>query len=165
MSARLTLDDVMPAAHEMLELAARRAPAGEMAGPAERLTDGTREGKAQANLLLAQAFAEILDAERPAEWRTSEGVPDVPALVEACDDRRYVSAKADEGEELDPADAKARLAAHGRAVDLAMLYLRYWHLRPEQLEGFVADARRMTPLMVDHVWGALWIACTAVRAL
>lgn len=60
--------------------------------------------------------------------------------------------------DLGLADAKACLAKQGRAIDLAVLYLRYRHLLPEQLDAFVADARPMTPLMVNHVWG-----CTAAR--
>ncbi|MGC4985734.1 hypothetical protein ACLQ18_34710 [Streptomyces sp. DT193] len=87
------------------------------------------------NLLLAEAFAGILDAECVAIWRTPEGVPDVQALEEIAHEpgeaQRYVAMKADDGEETSLADAKARIAKHSSVTDLAALYLRYRHLRPE----------------------------------
>ncbi|MFI0967552.1 helix-turn-helix domain-containing protein [Streptomyces sp. NPDC021080] len=108
----------------------------------ERLTDGTREGKAHANLLLAQAFAQILDTECPAEWRTGEGVPDAQALVEILqepgDDRRYVTVTAAEAEDLDLADAKAHLATlDGRSATTT------WWLR----DLFVQRYPKITPAM------------------
>ncbi len=68
-------------------------------------------------------------------------------------------------EEISLADAKARIAKHSSATDLAALYLRYRHLRPEELDAFIDDARKLTPLMVDHVWGVLWVACATVRTM
>ncbi|MFF3420829.1 hypothetical protein ACFYW9_40225 [Streptomyces sp. NPDC002698] len=121
------------------------------------------------NLLLTEAFAGILDAECVAIWRTPEGVPDVQALEEIAHEpgeaQRYVAMKADDGEEISLADAKARIAKHSSATDLAALYLRYRHLRPEELDAFIDDARKVTPLMVDHVWGVLWVACATVRTM
>ncbi|WP_392957410.1 hypothetical protein [Streptomyces sp. LN245] len=53
------------------------------------------------NLLLAEAFAGILDAECVAIWRTPEGVPDVQTLEEIAHEpggaQRYVAMKADDG--------------------------------------------------------------------
>ncbi|MFF4902548.1 hypothetical protein [Streptomyces sp. NPDC001068] len=166
---RPTLDDVLSAAREMLVMAARDATGEELAAPMVRLGGGTREGQAHVNLLLAEAFAGLLDEDCPTTWRTLEGVPDVQALYEIAHDpreaHRYVALKAADGEELSLADAKARIARHSSAVDLAMVYLRVRHLDPEQLPVFVDDARRETPLMVDQVWGALWVACSTVRAM
>ncbi|MFI5990370.1 hypothetical protein ACIBAC_00750 [Streptomyces sp. NPDC051362] len=166
---RPTLDDVLPAARQMLVMAARDATGEELAAPMVRLGGGTREGQAHLNLLLAEAFAGLLDEDCPDTWRTPEGVPDVQALHEIAHDpaeaHRYVALKADDGEELSLADAKARIARHSSAVDLAALYLRVRHLEAERLHAFVDDARKRTPLMVDQVWGALWVACSTVRTM
>ncbi|MFE4824772.1 hypothetical protein ACFRFU_52280 [Streptomyces sp. NPDC056704] len=73
--------------------------------------------------------------------------------------------KAADGQEISLAEAKARIARHSSATDLTTTYLRYRHLHPEQLAAFVDDASKQTPLMVDRVWGARWVACATVRAM
>ncbi|MFG2425102.1 hypothetical protein ACGFWD_39590 [Streptomyces sp. NPDC048448] len=169
MASRPTLDDVQASARAMLVMAARDATGEEMAAVLVRLGGGTREGQAHVNLLLAEVFAGILDDECPVIWRNTEGVPDVRALAEIAHDpgeaHRYVALKVADGQELSLADAKARIARRSSATDLAMLYLRYRHLHSEQLAAFIDDARKQTPLMVDHVWGVLWVACATVRAM
>ena len=169
MASRPTLDDIRAAAREMLVMAARDATGEEMAAVLVRLGGSTREGQAHANLLLAEVFAGILGDECPVIWRNTEGVPDVRALAEIAHDpaeaHRYVALKAADGQEISLAEAKARIARHSSATDLTMTYLRYRHLHPEQLAAFIDDARKQTPLMVDRVWGALWVACATVRAM
>ncbi|MGW3633460.1 hypothetical protein ACWD7F_25445 [Streptomyces sp. NPDC005122] len=96
-------------------------------------------------------------------------MPDVRALAQIAHDpgeaHRYVALEAADGQELSLAEAKARIARRSSATDLSMLYLRYRHLDPEQLAAFIDDARKQTPVMADHVWGSLWVACATVRAM
>lgn len=169
MAGRPTLADVTVAAREMLVMAARDATGEEMATVLVRLGGGTREGQAHVNLLLAEVFAGILEAECPLIWRNTEGVPDVCALAAIAQDpgeaHPFVALKAADGKEISLADAKARIARHSSTTDLAMLYLRRRHLHPELLAAFLDDARKQSPRTVDHLWGALWVACATVRAM
>ncbi|MEU2585279.1 hypothetical protein ABZ612_20425 [Streptomyces avermitilis] len=169
MVRRPTMDEVRPVADLFLAASADQVP-GERAVKAARLLGGgTREGQTHVNLLLARIFAEILEAECPAEWRTMWGVPNVVKLIGMGDENnleeRYVAAKAGKGLPVAHADAKARIAAAENAAVLAQQYLKVLMKAPDEIAEFTAAAEDATGLMIDHVWGALWMACAKAREL
>ncbi|MFF4276191.1 hypothetical protein [Streptomyces sp. NPDC001536] len=169
MVRRPTLDEVVPVAHALLAASADEQPPAQAVASARRLGGGTREGQTHVNLLLAQVFADILDKECSPEWRTLWGVPDVVRLTAVEDEQKFMEnyprEKAARGQRVATADAKARLATAANAAILAQRFLRVRRETPEKLGEFTAFAEGATGLMVDHVWGALWIACAKVREL
>jgi hypothetical protein len=169
MARRPTMDDVLPVAQALLAASANDMPADDAVALALRLGGGTREGQTHVNLLLARTFAEILEEECPVQWRTLWGVPDVVRLAAIEDEQeaigRYTREKAAQGQRVVTADAKARLAAAAEAAVLAQRFLQVRRESPGRLREFTAVAEGATGLMVDHVWGALWMACAKVREL
>ncbi|MFI1734914.1 hypothetical protein ACH40E_38025 [Streptomyces acidicola] len=89
MPSRPSLTDVRLVAEGILAADGHTNPAM-LAVPALRMGGGTREGQAQVNLLLATAFADILERECPTDWRTPLGIPDMARLT-AVDDERQVA--------------------------------------------------------------------------
>ena len=168
MGRRPTMDEVRPVADAFLAASGDEAPGDEAVKAALYLGGGTREGQTHVNLMLAHIFADILEAECPARWRTMWGVPDVVTLIAFADEpdlvARYTRVKAGQGRQVAAADAKARIAAAENAAVLAEKFLKVRQQAPERLGVFTA-AEGATGLMVDHVWGALWMACAKVREL
>lgn len=136
---------------------------------ARRLGGGTREGQTHVNLLLADTFAEILERECPTDWRTLTGLPDVVRLAAIDDDHKtaqgYVRETRRRARPAGYADGRAAVATAMNATVLAQQYLGVRRQSPAQLQRFVEEAECATQLMVDRVWGALWIACRKARLL
>jgi hypothetical protein len=171
MVRRPTMAEVLPVAQALVTASAQddTEEADRQIAVARVLGGGTREGQTHVNLLLAHALADILDEECPAEWRTILGVPNVVKL-NAIDEQqdliaRYARRKAAQGKPVTIADAKARVATADNVAVLAQQFLKVRKTTPERLREFTAAAEGATGLMVDHVWGALWMACGKVREL
>ncbi|MFE4574601.1 hypothetical protein [Streptomyces chartreusis] len=164
---RPTIDEVRPVADALLAASADEASPKDAVAFARRLGGGTREGQAQVNLMLAHIFAEVLDRECPTQWRTLWGVPDVAKINALAEEHdlvaQYTREKADTGRPVSTADAKARLANAADADVLAQQFLQVRRQKPERLGEFTAAAEGATGIMVDLVWGALWIACGKIR--
>ncbi|TLS46153.1 hypothetical protein FE633_11500 [Streptomyces montanus] len=164
---RPTMDEVRPVADAFLTASADEASPEDAVALALRLGGGTREGQAHVNLMLVHLFADILERECPTQWRTLWGVPDVAkinALAEEPDPvERYARQKANAGRPVSTADVKARVTNAVNADVLARKFLQVRRQQPERLGEFSAAAEGATGIMVDLVWGALWIACGKVR--
>ncbi|MEU1273471.1 hypothetical protein [Streptomyces sp. NPDC005799] len=169
MVRRPTMDEVRPVADLFLAASADQVPGEKAVKAARLLGGGTREGQAHVNLLLARIFAEILEAECPAEWRTPWGVPDVVKLNGIDEEHdlvaRYSTEKAVQGNPVTTTRATVRVAAARDAAVLAEEFLKVFKMEKERLVDFARVAERATGLMIDHVWGALWMACAKVREL
>lgn len=171
MDRRPTMDEVLPVAQALVAASAHDGDeeARGVLAVARRLGGGTREGQTHVNLLLAEALAGILEEECPARWRTLAGVPDVTRLAAIEDEqeaiRGYAREKSAQGASVGAVEAKARLRIASNAADLAQVFLTVRKRTPERLREFTATAEDTTGIMVDHVWGALWMACGRVRGL
>ncbi|KUL73925.1 hypothetical protein ADL34_18845 [Streptomyces sp. NRRL WC-3605] len=129
-------------------------------------TEGSRDA---GNLLLISVFADILERECPAEWRTVRGVPDVPRLAEVEDDPRRIAEYVDHmrrvGHVVGTADAKASIAMAAEAALTAQHYLARRQHGMDDPAGLVTQVRQATGMRPERLWGALKTACTKVRSL
>ncbi|MEU9167807.1 hypothetical protein AB0D34_08430 [Streptomyces sp. NPDC048420] len=109
MSRRPTMNEVRPVAHAFLAASADEAAPEDAVNAALRLGGGTREGQTHVNLLLAHAFADILDEECPPQWRSPQGVPDV-VMINAIGEEHDLAARYTKEEDVQGAPVTARRA-------------------------------------------------------